>query len=311
MKKLLHVMMGKSNVDLQRALNLEFNCIHFDWTTYQSKSSLLQTNLLNEFNCFKPDFVFMHLQSGEVLDISTIEYMANNSIVVNWTGDVRYPLPTHYLQIGKIIHSTLFTNMNDVETCLQNGVKADYLQVGYDSTNFTPYGETNIKYQPILFLGSNYSNIINFPLTNYRNEMVKLLKNRFGNYFGLYGNFWNGFADGNINNYYEEGKAYRSSKIAINLSHFEYKRYSSDRLYRILGSGAFCLTHYYPEIEKDFTDGKDLVVWKNFNDLIDKINYYLINEEERKIIANNGYNKAINNYTWDNFAQNLKKIIYE
>ena len=301
-------MMGVQNPDLQKGLNSVFECVHFDWTVYSLNSDLLQTNLLNEFNKFKPDVVFMHLQSGDVLNISTIQYMASSSIVVNWTGDVRYPLPHHYLEIGKYINCTLFTNMNDVDTCFANEVNADYLQVGYDSNNFTPYGDVNENYQQILFLGSNYKNTYSFPLIEYREEMVKKLKLKFGNYFGLYGNFWNGLSNGVINNYYEEGKAYRSCKIAINLSHFAYRRYSSDRLYRILGSGTFCLTHYYPEIEKDFINGKDLVIWENLQDLENKINYYLNNEEERKIIAKNGYEKVINNYTWKSFAENLKTI---
>jgi spore maturation protein CgeB len=307
MKKLLHVMMGVHNPDLQKGLNSVFECVHFDWTVYSLNSDLLQTNLLNEFNKFKPDVVFMHLQSGDVLNISTIQYMASSSIVVNWTGDVRYPLPHHYLEIGKCINCTLFTNMNDVDTCIANGVNADYLQVGYDSTNFTPYGETRKTYQQILFLGSNYITQP-FPLSQYRYDMVVKLRIKYEKYFGLYGNGWNSMQNGNINNYYEEGKAYRSCKIAINLSHFAYKRYSSDRLYRILGSGAFCLTHYYPEIEKDFINGKDLVIWEDLQDLENKINYYLSNEEERKIIAKNGYEKAVNNYTWKSFAENLKKI---
>lgn len=301
-------MMGTNNPDLQKGLNSIFECVHFDWTTYGFNSDLLQNNLLDEFNRFKPDIVFMHLQSGDVLNISTIQYIASNSIVVNWTGDVRYPLPLHYLQIGRFINCTLFTNMNDVETCIENGVKADYLQVGYDSTNFTPNGDINENYQPIIFMGSNYINYQPFPLSQHRTEMVMQLKNKFGNYFGLYGNSWNGLANGNIDNYYEEGKAYRSCKVAINLSHFAYKRYSSDRLYRILGSGAFCLTHYYPEIEKEFIDGKDLVVWQSLEDLEDKINYYLANEEQRKIIAKSGHEKAINNHTWKSFAKNLKII---
>ena len=267
MKKLLHIMMGTHNPDLQKGLNSIFECVHFDWKVYSLKSDLLQTNLLNEFNKFKPDVVFMHLQSGDVLNISTIQYMASSSIVVNWTGDVRYPLPHHYLEIGKHINCTLFTNMNDVDTCIANEVNADYLQVGYDSNNFTPYGDVNENYQQILFLGSNYKNTYRFPLIEYREEMVKKLRLKFGNYFGLYGNFWNGLANGVINNYYEEGKAYRSCKIAINLSHFAYKRYSSDRLYRILGSGAFCLTHYYPEIEKFFINAKYILIWEDLQDL--------------------------------------------
>jgi hypothetical protein len=165
----------------------------------------------------------------------------------------------------------------------------------------------------------------------FRMVSTERLKNEFGSRFGLYGGGWDKnennfslsilphmnqtqnnyikYADGNISSYAEEGKAYRSCKIAINLSHFEYSRYSSDRMFRILGSGAFCLTHRFPDIEKDFKIDEEVVVWENLDDLCNKIRHYLTNEKERQIIATNGCDLARDKYTWDSFAENLKLII--
>jgi len=303
-------MMGTHNPDLQKGLDSVFECVHFDWIPYGKNSYQLQTDVLNKFHSFNPRIVFIHIQSGEVLNIETIKSMAKSSIVVNWTGDVRHPLPSHYTEIGKHIHSTLFTNVNDVDTCKLNGVNADYLQVGFDSNHFNPSGEIdNNKYPEIIFLGTNYGSNA-FPLTQYRYDMITRLKSEFGNRFGVYGNGWSGLENGNITSYDEEGKAYRSCKIAINLSHFAYKRYSSDRMYRVLGSGAFCLTHHFPEIELDFQDGKDLVVWHSIDDLVQKINKYLSTDMdmERCKIAMSGCFKARTEFTWHHFAQNLKLI---
>ena len=115
-------------------------------------------------------------------------------------------------------------------------------------------------------------------------------------------------SENSIKTFEEEGNAYRQCKIAINLSHFNYNRYSSDRLFRILGSGAFCLTHYYPEIEKDFELGKELVTFYDLDDLVAKINYYLWHMEQRQAIAKAGCTKAQNNFTWHHFAKNLQTI---
>ena len=306
-QKLLHIMMGQYNPDLKRGLDSVFECVHFDWLAYGTKSPLLQINLLGEFNRFQPDIVFMHIQSGEVLDIQTIQQMASRSMVFNFTGDVRYPLPNHYLEIGRNIKSTLFTNMNDVDTSIADGINADYLQVGFDSQEFNPMGDRG-NYPEILFLGSNYSTSP-FPLTEYRYNMVKSLKAHFGNKVGVYGNGWAELGNGNITTYSEEGKAYRSCKIAINLSHFAYRRYSSDRLWRILGSGAFCLTHRYPEMELDFIDGQDVIAWDNINDLIFKVNKYLNDDNERGKVALNGCFKARTKHTWHHFAKDLKTLI--
>lgn len=300
--------MGQHNPDLRKGLDSVFDCLHFDWYPYQNQKVVLQAEVINKFNSFKPDVVFMHIQSGEVISIETAKYMAKESLVYNWTGDVRHPLPHHYLDIGRNIHSTLFTNLNDVETCINNGVNADYLQVGYDREHFTPFGEVSDKYPEIIFLGSHYPHC-NFPLTDLRYEMVNRLKKEFGNKFGVYGAGWKGLENGNITNYAEEGKAYRSCKIAINLSHYSYKRYSSDRMYRILGSGAFCLSHRFPHIEEDYKLGEELVVWENIEHLVANIKYYLQNTREREKIAIKGSYKARTEYTWHHFAENLEKII--
>jgi spore maturation protein CgeB len=326
-KKLLHIMMGQHNPDLQRGLNTVFDCLHFDWTKFGQNSFQLQSELINANNNFKADYIFMHTQSDAVR-IETLKELSKNSKIFNWSGDVRNPLPEHYIHTGNNIFLTLFTNMNDVQTSLQKGVRADFLQVGFDKIHFNPLGEKG-NYPEILFLGTNYGDL--FPLSHFRRQMVERLKNEFGSRFGLYGGGWDKnennfslsilphmnqtqnnyikYADGNISSYAEEGKAYRSCKIAINLSHFEYSRYSSDRMFRILGSGAFCLTHRFPDIEKDFKIDEEVVVWENLDDLCNKIRHYLTNEKERQIIATNGCDLARDKYTWDSFAENLKLII--
>lgn len=299
--------MDTNNPDLQSGLDSVFECLHLDWTKYGTKCYILQFDILQAFQKFNPDIVFMHLQSGDVIEIPTVVEMAKTAIVFSWTGDVRYPLPQHYLDMGKHIHSTLFTNVDDVDTCRANGVSADFLQVGFDSKRFNPLGAINPNQPEIVFLGSNYPSN-HFPLTNLRYEMVARLQGEFGNRFGFYGGGWDGAENGNITDYNEEGKLYRSCKIAINLSHFAYKRYSSDRMFRILGSGAFCLTHHFPEIETDFKVGEELVVWDDLNDLVNKIHYYLANDRERARIALNGCFNARTKFTWHHFAQNLQEI---
>lgn len=299
--------MGTHNPDLQRGLDSVFECYHLDWYPYQHNKSELQSIILGIKETFNPDIVFIHTQSGDVIDIQTLNVLSRNAIVFNWTGDVRHPLPQFYIDIGRHVTATLFTNMVDVELCNTLGIKADFLQVGFDSAYFNPLGKTDSKYPEIIFLGSNYPNV--FPLSNLRYEMVHGLKNEFGSRFGVYGGGWGDLCNGYIDNYADEGIAYRSCKIAINLSHFAYSRYSSDRMFRILGSGAFCLTHNFPDLEKDFVPNKEVVVWNSIDDLKSKIYKYLINDKERENIALKGCLKARTNFTWHHFAKNLKLII--
>jgi len=50
-------------------------------------------------------------------------------------------------------------------------------------------------------------------------------------------------------------------------------------------------------LELLFKDGEDIVYYDSLEDAIDKINYYSKNEKERLRIANNGYQKVLNNHT--------------
>lgn len=308
-QKLFHISLGKHNPDLWAGLDSVFHCSHFDWTTYmQSEYPKLQTDLREKFKAFNPDIVFIHCQQDGVVQIETVKEMMKSAIVVNWTGDVRKPIPSFYYNLGAHIDLTLFTNETDVEEIRKMNIKSDFLQVGFDINHFNPiYGRGRVeeKYPEIIFLGSNYPDA-GFPLTTLRWNMVQRLRQEFGSRFEVYGGGW-----GNhnvISNYEKEGAAYRSCKIAINCSHFNYSRYSSDRMYRILGSGAFCLSHNYENIAVDFQIGKDLDVWNNLDELVLKIKYYLEHNEERERIALQGCLNARTNFTWHHFAKNLKLI---
>lgn len=52
------------------------------------------------------------------------------------------------------------------------------------------------------------------------------------------------------------------------------------------------MTNYQPEIGQYFEDGKELVVYEDFQDLYRKIDYYLSHERERREIARAGRRKV-------------------
>ena len=80
---------------------------------------------------------------------------------------------------------------------------------------------------------------------------------------------------------------------------------ASDRVYKILAAKGFLLTDDWDGREKVFADKKDLVIYKNIDDLNEKIAFYLQNPEEATKIAESGYNcvQKYNRIEW------AKKII--
>ena len=58
------------------------------------------------------------------------------------------------------------------------------------------------------------------------------------------------------------------------------------------------------------TDGKECVIFHDMQDLNDKIDYYLRNEEERNAIAQSGYN-AVQKFNRLNWARKIIELSYD
>ncbi len=97
---------------------------------------------------------------------------------------------------------------------------------------------------------------------------------------------------GPANSVTEMPKIFNLSKINLNITMRPIQTGLSLRIYDVLGSGGFLITNYQSEIPNLFEIGKDLVVYESIEDLIDKCDYYLAHDKERKEIAQNGYRKV-------------------
>lgn len=69
------------------------------------------------------------------------------------------------------------------------------------------------------------------------------------------------------------------------------------RFFEINACGGFQLSFYAQGLENLYTIGDEIEIYENINQLIRKIKYYLNNEDERDIIAENGYLKTINSHS--------------
>ena len=107
-----------------------------------------------------------------------------------------------------------------------------------------------------------------------------------------------------ISNAYGTRHAEEVSRTRINLNICTADG-ASDRVYKILAAKGFLLTDDWEGREEAFTDGKDLVIYENINDLNEKITYYLENPEEAAKIAESGYD-CVQKYSRMEWA---KKII--
>ena len=291
---------GNTNEGLERELSLIS-----EYKSIPLRTAELDNKLIETAREFKPDLIFFQLQREGILKIDTFRALSEMGIkVINWTGDVRHPIPQFYFDYAPFCE-TSFSNFTDVLTMKEYGYKSRYLQIGYDDHVFFPKGV--VRDIDIVFMGNNYGEH-KFPLSKYRIDMVTRMKKEFGDRFKVYGNNWE-WKDGSFNgNQKEENNLYNRTKIAINFSHFNYSRYSSDRMFRLTGSGTFCLSHDYEDVDMDWQVGEDIAVWKDIDELIEKCHYYLENEWDRIRIQENGFRRAKSRFTYKQMAENIIKL---
>jgi spore maturation protein CgeB len=106
-----------------------------------------------------------------------------------------------------------------------------------------------------------------------------------------------------ISNAYGRTHSEAVSRSKINLN-FCTSDGPSNRIYKIIAAKGFLLTDDWVDRDKEFEDGKHLVIFKDIDDLNKKIAYYLENEEERNQIREEGYNLS-HKYSRDIWAEKL------
>ena len=87
-------------------------------------------------------------------------------------------------------------------------------------------------------------------------------------------------------------KVFSMSKVNLNISSVSIHSGIPQRVWDILAVGGFCMTDYRPEIEEYFEPGRDLVVYRDEEELLMLVDYYLRHERERVQIGINGYRKV-------------------
>lgn len=104
---------------------------------------------------------------------------------------------------------------------------------------------------------------------------------------------------------------FHGSKINLNITSKAIRSGLSLRIWDILGCGGFVLTNYQTELSDYFTLGEDLDCYDSFDELSEKIDYYISHENIRKEIAQNGYLKVKQSHTYPiRLEQMLKKAYH-
>lgn len=102
---------------------------------------------------------------------------------------------------------------------------------------------------------------------------------------------------GPVDYVWEMPKVFACSKVNLNPSLKIIQTGIPLRAFDIMGAGGFLLSNYQEEFFDHYEDGKDMVIYENMEDAVEKIQFYLKHEDIRCKIAENGRRKTLEEHS--------------
>lgn len=107
----------------------------------------------------------------------------------------------------------------------------------------------------------------------------------------------------------EMPRVFHNSRINLNISLRSIQSGIPLRALDIMGAGGFLISNYQPELAEHFEDGRELVLYGSAQELTDKTAYYLAHEKERQEIADAGFRKVKELFSYEvRVAQMLELV---
>lgn len=224
---ILYACLNPAQHSLRAALDKQGNVTQINWREmHPMELSLAMVT-------GKYDVAFLQIQSPGVLDLHALQILKSSGCyIINYTGDVREPLPDWYKEVAPYCDVTCFTNYEDVMQIQAIGYNAQYIREGYESHVFFTQQGIDKKID-VAFIGSNYNE--RFPQSNLRKQVVNWLLRSSGLKVSIQGRSW----PHPIRpiNFELQGDVFRQSLVALDMPHFNRQDYHGDRKGSILASG--------------------------------------------------------------------------
>jgi spore maturation protein CgeB len=283
--------------------------IFFDphWNTICFREKAMNQKFLELIKKEKPDLIFI---LGGLVEFSfdtllNIRKISPKTKVIVAFGDEDIFFESLYIYLGLFFDYIITGEKKYLNSYRKKGIKNVRYMTGINTRSFRPLNLEK-KYD-VTFIGHPT------PEKSGRYEVIKFLKEKNID-ISLFGRAWENYPDlkgiykGVLTNE-ELVKVINQSKIVLGLSRSSYgKLQIKGKIFETSACKAFTLTEYYSEYSKFFKEGREMIMFKDMKDLLNKIEYYLKNEKERQAIAEAGYKKVIESY---NFDIELGKIISE
>lgn len=274
-ERVLHVALRNSinlKCGLSRALRAMGMLREVEWM--QLPLAVRRDRIMQAALEIRPTVVLMQIERGGtsitpqlVRDLREIS--APGGVIVNWCEDQRYdPWQKErewFVELGRECDASLITNTAHPAQYASMGVRCPgYWQNAVDCSLWTPDCEPMSGTECIVFLGSHYGPETMAEAYCRREIMLDEIHRAFPGLLACYGFGWknSGFAHHAMLSNVHEWRAYQTARVALSLSASNHlPRYTSDRLFRMLASGAVCVVERFAECESlGLVDGHNCLI---------------------------------------------------
>lgn len=308
---------------------------HFPYDVIlRSEGRSKMNELLRKTADQRPDLYFFVLYTDEIMQ-ETVEWLTNRSgaVTLNWFGDDHWRFEGFSRFWAPLFTWTVTTDAQAVERYREAGVSRVALSQ-WAFNHHVADGRQVAEDIDVSFVGRTHSR---------RQAIVGTLR-RAGISVAVWGPGWaNGHLPGEamvdvfkrsrINLNFTESSAspgIRSAaksflsrradgsyvvrplrEIMPSLRGLTARRVSQikGRNFEIPGHGGFLLTSNAQGLERYYTPGKEIAVWQDPDDLVDKVRYFLAHDTERQQIREAGRRRTLAEHTYERRFQELFRTI--
>lgn len=296
---------------LQSFIDLGHEVFTLYYDEYLTTKDVLQNVVRDRADEVKPDLIFFILFSDQ-FEVKTLEYLKSKYTTVNWFGDDQWRFDAF---------SSKYANYFDYCITTDQYAISKYKCLGQSNVIYSQWAA--IQTYPIpAFQGYQRDVAFIGGFHPYRKWFIDRLISA-GIHVEVFGHGW---ASG-ATSVAEMNRLFSSSKINLNIGNstsFD-SRYLLSGIRPLVNSfrspknapqikarnfeipffNGFQLTDYVPFIESYFDPGKEIVLYKDVDDAITTIQYYLEHETKRESIKNLGHERALKEHGYVNRLQDV------
>lgn len=282
------------------------NFISFDPQEELTKLGKKRMNekFINLVSKEKPDYIFFWLIYDEFLleTFVKIREVSPKTKLINFFGDDDILYDNFSKYYADFFDYGLIFQKSYLKKYEINGLLKVYPSFGATTSIFLP--KKSEKKHDVTFIGTPKRD---------RYEIIKYLHQN-GFNIKVFGEGWGNYPDlhsivGGKLSQGEMIKIINESKISLSFSkNYLGNSHIKGRIFEIMACKSFLLSENFEDSNK-FFKSDELVTFKDKEDLVNKIRYYLSHEKEREKIASNGYKRVIKDYNQDAKLENAFRVI--